>query len=349
MIRRRHLSLAALPLLLAGCRGDGAARVEARGDGEGGIGGTGLFASGGGGPDEGGIGGTGVFGAVTGLGSLRVNGLLLETSGATAVETLGGSPLLPGDTVAAEAVRRDGGGRLLATRVVAFHPLIGPLERTQDGGGWAVLGTPLLLAADIPVRDARGAALAPAAALAPGRVVAVSGLWREEAVVATALRVLEDAAQPALVAAVRGLLRAEAGAVLVGGTRVDARRLPAAPPVGRFVTLHGRPGERGLVAEILEERPLAVFSGGVSALSVEGFLAPNRDVPGHHLSGFGLPFDSSSPVSPRPGVRQLLLGRYRDQFRVDQGLPLPADNAARQQALAGGAAAAAIARWLARR
>jgi uncharacterized protein DUF5666 len=345
-MRRRYL-FAAVPLLAqAGCRGGAGPLVEGRGAGdEGGIGGTGLFAAGHG-SDEGGIGGTGVFGAVTGLGSLRVNGLLLETSGATAVETLGGAPVLPGDTVAAEAVLRDGGARLLATRVAAFHPLIGPLERTADGG-WAVLGTRLSLAADTPVRDNRGDAVAPAA-LRPGRMVAASGLWRDEAVVATSLRLLGDPAGLSA-ATLRGLLRAEGGALLVGGTRVDARGLPAAPAAGRFVTVQGRPGARGgLVAEAFEERPLAVFSGRVSALSVEGFIAPNRDGPGFHLSGFGLQLDPSSPVSPRPGVRQLLLGRYRDLFRVDEGLPLPADGAARRAVLAGGAAGA-NARWLSRR
>jgi uncharacterized protein DUF5666 len=332
-MRRRHLlSAAALPLLPAACRGgDGVASAERRGAG-----------------DDGGIGGTGVFGSVTGLGSLRVNGLLLETSAATAVETLAGAPVLPGDTVAAEAVRRDGGDRLLATRVAVFHPLLGPLERTA-GGGWAVLGTRLLLAADTPVRDGRGDPVAPAA-LRPGQAVAVSGLWRDEAVVATSLRLLDDGAAMAPVAALRGLLRAEAGALVVGGTRVDARNMPAAPGVGSFVTVHGRPGAGGgLVAEVIEERPLAVFSGRISALSVEGFAAPNRDAPGHHLSGFGLQLDQSSPVPPRPGVRQLLLGSYRDLFRVDAGLALPADVAARRQALASAAAASANARWLSRR
>lgn len=334
-MRRRDVLAAAL--LAAGCQGAG--------DG-GGIGGTGRFASSRD-PDDGGIGGTGVFGSVTGLGSLRVNGLLLETSAATAFEILDGAAVLPGDTVAAEAVRRDGGGRLLATRVAVFHPLLGPLERTA-GGGWTVLGTRLLLAADIPVRDSRGEPVSPAA-LRPGQAVAASGLWRDEAVVATSLRLLDGAAATAPVVALRGLLRAEGGALVVGGTRVDMRGLPTVPAVGSFVTAYGRRGSGGgLVAEVIEERPLAVFSGRVSALSVEGFVAPNRDAPGHHLSGFGLQLDPSSPVPPRPGVRQVLLGRYRDLFRVDDGLPLPADGAGRRQALAGAAVEAANARWLSR-
>ena len=85
----------------------------------------------------------------------------------------------------------------------------------------------------------------------------------------------------------------------------------------------------------------------MSALSVEGFVSPNRDAPGHHLSGFGLQLDQSSPVPARPGVRQVLLGRYRDLFRVEQGLSLPAGVEGRRRALAGVAAEAANARWLA--
>ncbi|GAA0590824.1 hypothetical protein GCM10009416_31560 [Craurococcus roseus] len=346
-MRRRHLFLAALPLLQAACRGVGGGVADRRAPDDGGIGGTGRFAAAEHGSDDGGIGGTGVFGSVTGLGSLRVNGLLLETSPATAFETPGGAPVLPGDTVAAEAAPREGGGgagRLLATRVAVFHPVTGPLERAaDDGGGWSVLGTRLVLAPGVPVRDARGGA---AAELRPGRTVAVSGLWRDEAVVATSLRVLDSGAPAA--ASLRGLLRAEGGGLVVGGTRVDARGVPAAgASVGRFVTVQGRPaGGGGLVAEGFEERPLAVFSGRVSALSVEGFVSPNRDAPGHHLSGFGLQLDPSSPAPARLGVRQVLLGRYRDLFRVEQGLPLPADDEARRRALEGAAAEAAIARWL---
>jgi hypothetical protein len=331
-MRRRELLVATLPFVAAACSGTDTDRTADRR-----------------GPDDGGIGGTGVFGSVTGLGSLRVNGLLLETSAATAFETLGGAPVLPGDTVAAEAAPHeggDGGGRLLATRVAVFHPLVGPLERSADGGGWAVLGTRLQLGSDVPVRDGRGGAVAPAE-LRPGRAVAVSGLWRDEAVIATSLRLLDDV--PA--AFLRGLMRAEGGGLLVGGTRVEARGLPGAgASVGRFVTVQGRPGGRGgLVAEAFEERPLAVFSGRVSALSVEGFIAPNRDAPGHHLSGFGLQLDPSSPAPARLGVRQVLLGRYRDLFRVEQGLPLPADEEARRRTLTSAAAEAANARWLSSR
>jgi hypothetical protein len=319
MIRRRS-ALLALPglALLAGCA-PGALRLA-------------------GGKEEGGIGGTGIFGSVTGLGSLRVNGLRLETRADTAIESLArdGAPVLPGDVVAAEAVRVDGG--LRATRLAVFHPLIGPAEFGPDGT-LEVLGTPVAVPAGTPVRDADGA---PLAVLPAGATVAVSGLWRGEGVVAGSLRLLDGPPRAEL----RGQLRRMGFGLAVGRTRLDRRGLPGLEPE-RFVVIQGRQGPAGLVVEGLAERPLAVFSGAVGALSVEGFVALNATEPGFHLSGFGLPLDSGSARIPPVGQRQLMLGRYGQAFRIEAGLPLPAEAPAREAALGAPAAEAAIRRWLA--
>lgn len=336
MIRRRSL-LVALPLGAVACDTPPRWPVHGATD-DGGIGGTGLRA--GSGPEDGGIGGTGVFGAVTALGSLEVNGLRLETDAATVFETLGGGPVRQGDTVAAEVVQE--GAWLRANRVAVFHPLIGPLA-AGTGGGWSVLGTAVGIGPDTPIRVADGG-VAGLAALRPDQAVAVSGLWQDDRVVATAITLIP--APPLVV--LRGLLRRRDGALFIGGTRIDAASLPAAAPEERFVQLHGRPGPRGVVPATLSVRPLAVFGARVGALSVEGFLAPNRDIPGFHLAGFGLLLDPTSPIAPQPGTRQLMLGRYGDAFRVDDSLALPDGEAARRQALAVGAAPL-NARWFARR
>jgi hypothetical protein len=302
-------ALLALPaLLLARC-----APPQPVAD-DGGIGGTGLRAAGG---DEGGIGGTGIFGTVTAAAGLAVNGLTLTTAPLTTIETLAGRPgPQPGEAVAAEAVRS--GGRLLLSRVAVFHPLIGPLERTA-AAGFAVLGTPLELAA------------APAAS--PGEMVAVSGLWRGDSVVAGSVQPLGGPPRAVL----RGLLRQRGNALFVGGSRLAARNFAAAP-LERFVTVQGRPGAAGVEVESLDVRPLGVFAGRVGALSVEGFLAPNIGSLGFHLAGFGLPLDPASRILPRPGERQVFLGRFADTFRVATALPAPA---------AGAEAERAIAAWLA--
>ena len=297
------------------------------------------------GDEEGGIGGTGVFGTVTALGSVLVNGLRLETWAGTAVESLAvrGAAVLPGDVVAAEVVRD--ADRLLATRLAVFHPLIGPLAATPDGG-LAVLGTRLLLSAGVPVRG-EGGEETNIAVLRPGMTVAASGLWRGDAVVASAIRVLRQG--PAPQAVLRGQLRRTMGGLMVGDTRLSENGPQAGIAADSFVTVQGVPdGAAALRVEHIEARLLGVFAGRVVALSVEGFLAPNRIDPGFHLAGFGLPLDPASRFVPRVGERQLFLGRYQNGFRVDAGFGLPVDPVARGAVLAEPEAGVAIRRWLGR-
>lgn len=321
MIRRRDAlrTLSTAALLAAGC-----APISRR------------FAGG----EEGGIGGTGIFGTVTALGGLQVNGLKVETGRNTVMETFAGVPVLPGDTVAVEAARD--GGVFHARRVTAFHPLVGPLGVLPDGG-LAVLGTAIAYDPAMPTWAVDGTALPAAAMLRPGRIVAVCGLWRGEQVVATALRLVEPASGVVL----RGQLRRRGFAWQVGGTRLLFRGLLPDLPEEGFVTVRGVPGPDGLTVESLEEQPLAVFSSRIAALSVEGFSARNRGVPGFHLSGFGLPLDPASSAVPLPGERRLFLGRFRAAFQVTEGLTLPADPARRAALLEGAEAATAIRRWLA--
>lgn len=178
--------------------------------------------------------------------------------------------------------------------------------------------------------------------------VAVSGLWRGDAVVACAVRVLRgEGGRPGRRCCAGnsgGPRRAPAG-MMVGGTRLLGQGPQDGIATDRFVTVQGVPQGTGLVVEAIDERPIGVFSSRIAALSVEGFLAPNRLDPGFHLAGFGLPLDPGSRITPRAGERQLFLGRYDAGFRVEAGLGLP-DEAARAAALAGPEAQAAIAWWL---
>lgn len=335
MIRRRTLLPA---LLLAGCAPE-AARLAGGQPEEGGIGGTGLRASAS--PPDDGIGGTGVFGAVTALGSVRVNGLRLATWSGTATESLlrGAAPIQPGDTIAAEAVRTGEG--LLASRIAVFHPLLGPAEIDADHR-LRVLGTPVLLPAGTVLRDLRGRPHA-LAALRSGQMLAVSGLWQGDRVVATSLLALEGPVRGVL----RGQLRQAGDGFVVGGTRLRASDLPAGLAPERFVTVQGRPTEAGFAVEGLATAPLGVFAGRVGALAVEGFVAPNRGGPGFHLSGFGLPLAAAGSLPP-PGQRHLMLGRDAAGFRVEAGIALPDAAPARAAALRDAGAEAAIGRWLAR-
>lgn len=306
-------------------------------------------------PDDDGIGGTGVFGSiVTRPGPdarLAINGLLVETGAATLFDdtTAGFVPprRLPyaGETVAIEAMPSPpaGAARLVARRVTTFHPLVGPLRRLPDGG-LAVLGTRLEVPAGTPVHGPTGRNLTPRQ-LVPGGMVAVSGLWRGETVLATHVAMLDDTPP----ATVRGLLRRQGGALLVGGTRLsgDAALRQQATP-GSFVVAQGSAASAPDTLEVsaLETRPLAVFAGRIAALSVEGFLAPNVAAPGFHLSGFGLPLDPQSRIRLARGGRQVMLGHYREKFLAQAALDLPEDAMGRARVLSAPETEAAIRRWL---
>jgi hypothetical protein len=335
MTPRRGLLLA-MPALLAGCAPPRIAR-------DGGIGGTGILAQGSDrrGEQEGGIGGTGIFGTVTALGSLEVNGLRLLTDAATTMlPAVEGEVIRPGDVVAAEA--RRGGAGLVARRVAAFVPLAGPLQAGADGG-LAVLGTRLALAEDAPVHRAGGGSV-PRAALLPGQHVVVSGVWQGRIVLASSLRLVEPGPEVVL----RGQLRrAPDGRPVIGGTILDPGSA-SLPPEGSFVAARGRPGFGVLAVTAIGAAPLAVFAAPMAGLSVEGVVAPNEDRPGFHLSGFGLPLAEGGTAAPRPGERQLLLGRREGEaFRVEESAPLPPGLDARRAALRRPETGEAIRRWLA--
>jgi hypothetical protein len=320
MIRRRALLQAgpALGLLAAGCAADRVQVATTHG------------------PDEGGIGGTGIFGVLTGRGSLMLNGLTLLTDAATRVETLEGlGTARPGDAVAVHAVPV--GGALLATRVGVFHPLVGPLA-FEPGGGFAVLGTPVAIAPDTVLRDHRGRLLAHPA-LRAGHRVAVSGLWRDDTVVASGLTLLPAGEGVQL----RGLLRRRADGAAVGRTRLAGIAIPAAL-ADRYVTVHGRATPSGLdiVSLVAESPPL--LTPRVGPLAVEGFVVPNRDAPGFHLGGFGLPLAAGAAPLPA-GRRALLLGRYAEAFAVDAAIALPDQVSDRVRLLSTAAPQDAIRRW----
>jgi hypothetical protein len=334
MTTRRGLLLA-MPALLLGCAPPRIAR-------EGGIGGTGILAQGGDRPgdEEGGIGGTGIFGTVTALGSFEVNGLRLLTDAATVVlPAAPGDAIRPGDVVAAEA--RPGAGGLVARRVAAFVPLAGPLQPAADGG-LSVLGTRIAIAEDAPIHGAGGIPV-PRDALRLGQPVAVSGVWQGRVLLASSLRLVEAAPEVVL----RGQLRrAPDGRPQLGGTILDPGEARL-PPEGSFVTVRGRPRFGVLAVTSAEAAALAVFAAPVAALSVEGVVAPNTDRAGFHLSGFGLQLAEAGAALPRPGERQLLLGRRAGEaFRVEDSAPLPPGLVARASVLRRPDTRDAIRRWL---
>ena len=308
---RPSIIVAGLVLLLAGCALPGADGPvqSAQTGGIGGTGGPQLSQLGDDRKPSGGIGGTGsaltgMFGTITGFGSILINDQVVELGPAlsAAARSMG-----VGSTVLVEAAGTGGG--LTAVRLSEFHPIEGVVEAVADDfTSLEIMGVQVDLAEDIIVEDRVGR-LVSAGSIKPGAAVAVSGLWRSGRVDAGKLRLLPADAPARL----RGQLAAGAGSI--AGVAVDFYCCVVPPgPVfadlagvyvaGRFEAREGRFG--------LE----ALFSGAVGRLIFEGYLAPNGDDPGVHLSGFGLPAVTAD-IALEVDRRAIFTGALTDRFIIE--------------------------------
>lgn len=272
---------------------------------------------------EGGIGGTGIFGAITGRGSVLVNGQRIVTPEEFLVSsTLGrrnSGDLSEGDVVA--MITAPGpDGDLIARRGSLFLPLVGPIENV--GGRFTVLGVEVVADPDTPIAEDADGRPIEVGGLALGDTVAVSGLWRGEQVVATRIRRLSRAA----LSSVSGQVRENAGHPSIGATPVVGLQTDRGP----FATAFGRYVGGVFVAARVDYSPLGVFAEPIERMVVEGFLAPNIGAPGHHLSGFGLPLDPASPIERLVGIRSLFVGGFDGDFLVETQTALPGTVAQRR-------------------
>lgn len=293
---------------------------------EGGIGGTGVETTEAlRGEGAAGAGRTAVFGTVTGFGSIFVGGQRVHVEDRLVVSSrIGqkrGEEIELGEIVALTGARDD--EALRAEAVESFLPIIGPVEAgAPDGSVLIVLGTEVLAPADAPVVDHASGRPLERAALVPGVQVAVSGLWWGERIVATRIAVLTT---PTL-ASISGQIRLENGEAKIGGTRLVAANLRD----GGFATAFGRRQDGAFVAARLDYAPLGVFAAPFETLIVEGYLAPNPNDDGHHLSGFGLPLDQTSPIPRTTDARAVFSGGFDAEFQADTLTLLPETAAERR-------------------
>ncbi|MEM1313019.1 MAG: hypothetical protein AAGI51_00585 [Pseudomonadota bacterium] len=301
-----------LALSLAACSGPERIALGGGGGGDdeaeprGGIGGTGIS------PDA----SVGVIGTLTGFGSLKVNGLTLETDARAAASPVGVVELAAGHVLEAGAVRTSRG--LEARGVQAVIALAGPvtLSPTQE----------TLEIAGVEVRLETGAPLPPGGVRAGDRV-AVSGLWRGDALVASRIDPLPEGAQDVVSGVVSGGPE---------GPRIGGMRLAGpAPDIGDYAVLTGRwTAEAGFAAESAQVgRPL--FEARLRRLSVEGYLEDGAE--GYALYGLGAELDPGARIDRMSAGRAVFIGRWDGlaggRFVVEHGIPLPEGGAARAFAL----------------
>ncbi|MGF1502185.1 MAG: hypothetical protein ACFBSD_10245, partial [Paracoccaceae bacterium] len=246
---------------------------------------------------DGGFGGTGILGRVSDGPRLQVNGLdLRHAPDLTVAGVEGPAPvaaLRPGETILAEAVEE--GSALCAVRIARYRPLVGQVTMIDLATGrLRVLGVPVSVDADAPVRDAAGREIG-LGALPLGARVSVSGIWNGETVAASAI----DMAAPSGPSALTGSVDPE-------GRRLGGQRLDPAPgillPPGEALTLIGRETGGSFRVETVRRDLATPLAPGIGRLSVEGFAeaGPRRTV----VSGLpGLAVEGA-----RPGERAVFGG-----------------------------------------
>ncbi|WP_421725787.1 DUF5666 domain-containing protein [Bauldia sp.] len=267
-------------------------------------------------PAEGGIGGTGIVGTLMDFGSLIVNGMGIETDADTAYSsTLGAfdpENLAIGHSLTIEATGSSQG--LLARRVHVTQPLVGRLEIWDDSGLLRVAGVDVI--ADLGAIPDFGA----------GDRVAVSGVWRGNAVIAARI----DAASDIETSAIAGAVTRRGDGWALGGRPLELGSGVEAPDPGSFVTVTGRALADRFVADRLVPGRFTGAAGPLQQLSIDGYLDPVATAPQYEIAGLGHSFDPEANLTPFRETRTLFTGPYTGLFAVQTGLILPESFAERR-------------------
>jgi hypothetical protein len=283
---------------------------------------------------DGGIGGTGiVFGTIDQLGSIFVNGLKIETSRTNTMsypEGLGDGSFAPGDTVFVEIEAKPDG--VFASRLVQFFPISGPVSAVTRHS-FHVMGTRITIPSKTPIVDGSGRAVP----LRAGQSVKVSGIWRQDHVIASRIVVA-----PNIPATLSGQVRPRHGGIGIGATPIAFPPHSPSPPnsaalgkpkLGAFVSVAGEYRQKRFRPRIVKtDLPLRIDQ--LSApLSAQGYLARDFSGPGFHLSGFGLPMNQASPIPRTIGARAVFFGKMGGSFLIESQVPVSPSPVERAQDL----------------
>lgn len=230
---------------------------------DGGIGGTGMLA-------EGGIGGTGIVGAISGFGSICVNGLEVFFEETTPVSINGlasdARSLALGQVVAVYAEHAAQG--LAARGISVLHALEGPVTAIDAGKGiLEVMGRTVRLGSDTTFGGTEGLA-----GVERGAAVQVSGYWNHQhEVVATRIGLAEN----------RNVASALGRISIAGGRRtLDGLPLTGAPDREGEVLVRGTWNGAALVVAEMLPGPAPLLLGRAERMVVEGVV---QRTSGEHL------------------------------------------------------------------
>jgi Domain of unknown function (DUF5666) len=256
-----------------------------------------------------GIGGTGIIGTITGFGSILVNGYEVDYAADQPINSDFGTPLHAnalrvGQVVAVDA---EGDGQHLRARTIAVqHEVAGRIDSVDRASGtFMVLGQTVSAENGI-VADKNGQSVHSISDLAVGDSIEVSGLRRDDGVIAASRIEKRAAAGPSLI---RGTVTAEGnGTFAVSGYHLALAPNHSFPPptVGTRVAVTGSISQGSFVPRRVERVPETPFGGRLKRLSIEGFVGRG---PGSTLSVGGMPLAATKGAAQsRFGERVIING-----------------------------------------
>ncbi len=265
---------------------------------------------------EGGLGGTGIVGVLVDFGSLILAGQTVQTDEQTRVETRFGplpvDQLRAGDSLTVEA-ERFASDKVIARRVELTYPLVGVVTALDSSEGTlTVNGVAVFVETRIT-------------GFGIGDRVAVSGLWREDTVVASRI-----SKAPGLLDLVAGTVGRGyvSGVQLSSGATTLGQSGRFATVVGRFDTTKG-----AMDVQKIEFDRFTGAAGPLKSLSVEGWLEPTSAAPGFRIAGLGHSFARNLNLAPFQDQRVLFSGPYTGRFAANSALVLPDNPGARRRLL----------------
>lgn len=254
-----------------------------------------------------GIGGTGIIGTITGFGSILVNGYEVDYAADQPINSDFGAPvhadaLRVGQVVAVDA---EGDGQHLRARTIAVqHEVAGRINSVDRASGtFMVLGQTVSAENGI-VADKSGQSVHSISDLAVGDSIEVSGLRRDDGVIAASRIEKRAAAGPSLL---RGTVTAVGnGGFAVSGYQLALAPNQSSPSVGTRVAVMGSISQGSFVPRRVERLPETPFGGRLKRLSIEGFV---RRGPGSTLSVGGIPLAATKGgAQSRFGERVIING-----------------------------------------
>lgn len=226
---------------------------------------------------EGGIVGTGIVGIINSLGSIHVNGQIIDFPPNFPITSPLGpriaSSLKPGETVVVEAVRD--GDKWTANSIRHITPLLGSASLAPDGS-LSVLGSDVIVTSDTVFQD-----IVISDIKNDSTWLAIDGIWNKQVLIASYIRKIEPRSNAQVTASYLGMsTKTDAR---IGGVRVDQFRTQHAK-LGDVVTVVGAPHNEGLSAQIITR---GLFKNKLTRKLVEGFLSQPDDTGRYTVYGSG--------------------------------------------------------------